>query len=183
MEPKRKSRRILLVRTSGKPNFNDMVSSLILTAKKILVVLVLQTFYHRRIRDRDCYIGEAIEQPKAVVRNCTCTASDFECEFNYYRNDAGRCVLVDGATPLSISTEEEQCDGSSQYWYDRTNMRRIPYSSCEGGDRPDRGKRHSCANAILGGGHGFFWWMFIIVIPFVMAGAAAYWFFVQRSQG
>jgi hypothetical protein len=37
-----------------------------------------QTKYRRRIRDRNCYIGEKVDQPKPVVRNCTCSASDFE---------------------------------------------------------------------------------------------------------
>jgi len=37
-----------------------------------------QTKYRRKIRDKDCYIGARVEQPKPVVRNCTCTASDFE---------------------------------------------------------------------------------------------------------
>lgn len=37
-----------------------------------------QTMYHRRIRDRNCYVGERIDQPKTIVRNCTCTPADFE---------------------------------------------------------------------------------------------------------
>ncbi len=37
-----------------------------------------QTLYHRRVRDRDCYIGETLEQPRTVIRNCTCQPSDFE---------------------------------------------------------------------------------------------------------
>ena len=37
-----------------------------------------QTLYHRRIRDHNCYVGEHVEQVRSVVRNCTCTESDFE---------------------------------------------------------------------------------------------------------
>ena len=37
-----------------------------------------QTLYYRRIRDKDCYIGEALPQPHSVQRNCLCTADDFE---------------------------------------------------------------------------------------------------------
>ncbi|KAJ9111054.1 hypothetical protein QFC19_001252 [Naganishia cerealis] len=66
-----------------------------------------QTMYHRRIRDHNCYIGETLEQSRKVVKNCTCTPSDFECEFNYYRNGAGDCVLVEGARPLSSDTVDE----------------------------------------------------------------------------
>jgi hypothetical protein len=37
-----------------------------------------QTLYHRRIRDRNCYVGQLVDQPKTIVRNCTCSPSDFE---------------------------------------------------------------------------------------------------------
>lgn len=37
-----------------------------------------QTLYHRRIRDRTCYVGQLVDQPKTIVRNCTCSPSDFE---------------------------------------------------------------------------------------------------------
>ena len=37
-----------------------------------------QTLYHRRIRDKNCFVGELVEQPKTIVRNCTCSPSDFE---------------------------------------------------------------------------------------------------------
>lgn len=44
------------------------------------VCLPFQTMFHRRIRDRDCYVGEApnlLDRYK-VVKNCSCTPSDFE---------------------------------------------------------------------------------------------------------
>ena len=37
-----------------------------------------QTLYHRRIRDRNCYIGEQLPQPFKTVRTCACTDDDFE---------------------------------------------------------------------------------------------------------
>lgn len=38
-----------------------------------------QTFYHRRLRDRNCYIGEILPKPVAKdQKNCTCTVDDFE---------------------------------------------------------------------------------------------------------
>ncbi|WRT68442.1 uncharacterized protein IL334_005418 [Kwoniella shivajii] len=131
-----------------------------------------QTLYHRRIRDRNCYVGERVNQPKTIVRNCTCTPADFECEFNYRRDASGNCVLVDGALPLSLDTEYEQCDGSTDYWYERTEYRKIPYSSCEGGERPDRGKRHDCPGLILRGGLGGLFWGSVAIIPFAFAGLA-----------
>jgi hypothetical protein len=37
-----------------------------------------QTLYYRRIRDRNCYIGEEIRQPHSIERQCQCTEEDFE---------------------------------------------------------------------------------------------------------
>lgn len=142
-----------------------------------------QTVYHRRIRDHDCYIGELLDHPKTILRNCTCTASDFECEFNYYRDNSGACVLVQGAQALSASTEEEQCINNELYWYERTNVRKIPYSTCEGGDRPDRGAQHPCPGIINGVRHGFFWWFIVLTLPFACAGLAAYWLWKQKESG
>lgn len=143
-----------------------------------------QVLYRRRIRDRDCYIGQTVSQPQKIQKNCTCAAEDFECEFNYYRNSDGKCVLVDGAQPLAKDTEQEQCyvddnigDG---FWYERTAYRKIPYSSCVGGERPDRGPKHACPGLIGGGGRGGMFWATIALIPFAAAGLAGYWY-VQKG--
>ena len=37
-----------------------------------------QTLYYRRIRDRNCYIGEEIRQPHSIERQCQCTEEDYE---------------------------------------------------------------------------------------------------------
>ncbi|KAL7422736.1 vacuolar protein sorting/targeting protein PEP1 [Cryptotrichosporon argae] len=141
-----------------------------------------QTLYHRRLRDKDCYVGETVEQPRSIVRNCTCTPSDFECEFNHYRDARGDCVLVDGAVALSSNTEYEQCDGYTGYWYERTAYRKIPYSSCEGGERPDRGKRHDCPGLIGRPGVSALVWGSLAILPFAAAGVVGWWFFTKGGR-
>ncbi|RXK41140.1 signal sequence binding protein [Tremella mesenterica] len=141
-----------------------------------------QTMYHRRIRDRNCYVGEKIEQPRSIVRNCTCTPSDFECEFNYYRDSSGSCVLVEGAMALSSNTEEEQCTSLSSTWYERTAYRKIPHSSCEGGQRPDRGSSHSCPG-LIGARHGGFWITTLAILPFLGAGIGGWWWYARSQTG
>jgi hypothetical protein len=139
-----------------------------------------------------------VEQPKSIVRNCTCTASDFEwyvesrpeqvplahtiSEFNYYRDKSGRCVLVEGAAALTLDTSEEQCDGYTTSWYERTAYRKIPYSSCEGGERPDRGKQHACPGLIGGGGLGGLFWGSVAILPFACAGVAGWWWFTKGGR-
>ncbi|PWN28461.1 Oligoxyloglucan reducing end-specific cellobiohydrolase [Jaminaea rosea] len=138
-----------------------------------------QTYYYRRKRSADCFIGTQIIQPHSIVKNCSCTAADFECEFNHYRDASGECVLQPGTTALA-SDPYEQCVEGDDYWYDRTNVRKIPYSSCDGGARPDRGARHVCPMSTRR--HGFLWWTTIIISPFVLAGLVGYWW-LQRSAG
>lgn len=140
-----------------------------------------QTLYHRRIRDRDCYIGEKVAQPNKVERNCTCTAADFECEFNHVRNAKGDCVLVEGAAALTFDTEYEQCVGDAEFWYDRTAYRKIPHSSCDGGDRPDRGKQHTCPG-IAGASLGALFWASIAILPFACAGVAGWWWVTKGGR-
>ncbi|EJT52393.1 signal sequence binding protein [Trichosporon asahii var. asahii CBS 2479] len=144
-----------------------------------------QVLYRRRIRDRDCYIGEQLTQPQKIQKNCTCAPEDFECEFNYYRNSEGQCVLVDGAQPLAKDTEEEQCyvNGPSDgFWYERTAYRKIPYSSCVGGERPDQGPKHACPGLIGGGGKSGMFWATIALIPFAAAGLAGYWYMQKGGR-
>ncbi|CAO1625062.1 unnamed protein product [Jaminaea pallidilutea] len=139
-----------------------------------------QTSYYRRKRDADCYVGQRIVQPHKTVKNCLCTSDDFECEFNHYLNADGQCVQHPNTAKLA-SDPTEQCSDGQDYWYERTNVRKIPYSSCEGGSRPDRGARHVCPTSIKR--HGFLWWTTIILSPFALAGVVGYWWMKKGSSG
>jgi len=81
-------------------------------------------------------------------------------ESNHVRNANGKCVLVEGMTPLP---DDDSCRGGAEYWYERTPYRRIPHWSCEDGKRPDRGLRHLCPGVAA---HGALFWMFVLLVPF-----------------
>ena len=133
----------------------------------------------RRKRDRNCVVGNTL--PETVLhRACACSAKDFECEFNHYRDPAsGECVQHPGTPPLTNEQEPaRQCwnndvdaDG---YWYERTNVRKVASSRCAGGARPDRGRRHRCPRPPRRG-HGVFYWLFWLVAAGIAGGAAAHW--------
>lgn len=38
----------------------------------------MQALYHRRIRDRNCFVGERLPQPHKIEKYCACTEQDFE---------------------------------------------------------------------------------------------------------
>ncbi|KAF7289529.1 Sortilin [Mycena chlorophos] len=130
-----------------------------------------QTLYHRRVRDVNCVVGN---QPKAkdqIQRNCMCGRADFECEFNYFKNDADECVLVPGMSPMP---PDDSCRNGEEYWYERTAYRKISYSTCEGGDRRDQGTRHQCPG--FRGHSGFFWFM-VFVVPIAFVALVGYWYY------
>jgi hypothetical protein len=103
-------------------------------------------------------------------------------EFNHFRGESGKCELVPGATILSTDTIYEQCDGFTPTWYERTAYRKIPYSSCEGGERPDRGKAHACPGLVGGGGLSGLFWGSIAILPFALAGLAGYWWYHNAGR-
>lgn len=93
-------------------------------------------------------------------------------EFNYINNGAGQCILISGATPLS---NNDSCSDGSDYWYERTAYRKIPYSSCEDGQRPDRGPQHLCFKAGPGiRAHGALFWFFVTCFPLAFTVLVAY---------
>ncbi len=141
-----------------------------------------QVYYWRRKPRAECYVGSLeIEKLGRVTKTCACTDDDFECNFNHYRDDLGRCVPVSG-TSLIPARAEDQCSASTDgKWYDSTAYRKVPISQCEGGKRPDRGTAHSCGPSFAG--HGFFWWVTVIFGPFVLAGLVIYWWIVKGKAG
>jgi hypothetical protein len=98
--------------------------------------------YYRKIAGRDCYIGEKLDKPYEVVRECACTRQDFECDLNYYRDNNGECKLVPGYTPPDHSVACGEM-GVSEYWLP-TGYRRIPLTKCKGGNEFDMVEAIAC---------------------------------------
>lgn len=96
-------------------------------------------------------------------------------EFNYEMNAAGNCVLQPGLKPLP--SDDAECWEGSDYWYDRTAYRKIPYSTCEGGETLHHGDRHVCPGFKA---HGAAFWWTIFLLPFAVTALVAYWFY-RRS--
>ncbi|KAI8971058.1 hypothetical protein BDB01DRAFT_854995 [Pilobolus umbonatus] len=121
-----------------------------------------ETQYFRRIQDRDCYIGEKLVQPRAIIRNCSCTEADFECDFNYVRDSNNKCVLVPGLSPVYPT-----CDGSIDYYYETIGYRKIAASTCEGGHELDKqGDKVWCPGVT----HANHSWIAFVFVPMLAGG-------------
>ncbi|KAG9870021.1 signal sequence binding protein, partial [Aureobasidium melanogenum] len=84
--------------------------------------------YHRKRPDRECYNGPAIERLHDISQNCTCTRQDFECDYNYERQNDGSCALVPGLEPINPL---EYCAANPDLdeYYAPSGYRRIPLTT------------------------------------------------------
>ena len=59
-----------------------------------VVLITIQTLYHRRVRNKNCVVGTQPKIEEKVVKNCACVENDFEwCVhilhlLRYYTNDS-----------------------------------------------------------------------------------------------
>ncbi|KAK9246539.1 hypothetical protein V1506DRAFT_487695 [Lipomyces tetrasporus] len=138
-----------------------------------------ETEYHRKIPDHMCFIGDKVIQPHAVVvRNCSCTRLDYECDENYYLANDGSCQLVAGYSPPDHSAICQQMPSLVE-WFEPTGYRLIPLSTCVGGQQLAGTIAHACPGHDdefenrHRGIHGFGLFL-LIVLPFGMAAVVAY---------
>lgn len=146
--------------------------------------------YHRKIPGRKCYIGQSnIDKPHEVIKNCTCTRQDFECDFNYEKANDGTCKLIPGYSPPDHSAICSEFPDVYQYW-EPTGYRRIPLSTCQGGQELDHVISYPCPgkekeyNEKHRGLRGFALF-FVIVLPIGMTAVIGYiiWDHYSRSYG
>lgn len=90
-------------------------------------------YLRRAIGHNDCFIGSApLKEGFKIIRNCSCTRRDFECDFNYYRDNDNTCKLVKGLTPADRKKEMCGKEGAFEY-FKPTGYRKLPLSTCTGG--------------------------------------------------
>ncbi|KAL1297584.1 hypothetical protein AAFC00_006147 [Neodothiora populina] len=135
--------------------------------------------YHRKKSDSKCYNGPMIERLHKVVENCTCTRQDFECDYNYERQNDASCALVPGEQPLD---PQAQCAADPKLieFYEPTGYRRIPLTTCAGGRELDVSTSHPCPGREpqyeqKHGGISGVRLFFAIVLPIAAAGGVGYW--------
>lgn len=134
--------------------------------------------YHRKKVDADCYNGRTIDHLHSIVRNCTCSRQDFECDYNFQMFGDGTCQLVPGLSPPDHKLNCEANPKTIEFHYS-TGYRKIPLSTCEGGQdleysdpQPCPGHEDEFQRKHGLGGAGLF---FAIVIPIIAAGGIGYW--------
>lgn len=145
--------------------------------------------YHRKKKDANCYNGPQLEDgPHRILRNCSCSRQDYECDYDYQRLGDGTCELVPGFDPPD---HQAMCSANKgqKVWYTPTGYRKIPLSTCEGGQQLDKVEEHPCPgyekeynDAHSLGGFAIF---MIILVSLGAAGGVGYlaWDQIQKRGG
>lgn len=141
--------------------------------------------YYRKIPSHRCYVGTKLNHSDTeIIRNCTCVAQDYECDFNYYRASDNTCQKVDG---LETPDHSAQCEvpGTIEYWLP-TGYRRLPMTTCQGGNQLDQRESRPCPGKEeeyfkKHRGLGAFGIFFVIVLS--IAGAAGVGYYVWAVMG
>ncbi|TDZ74443.1 Vacuolar protein sorting/targeting protein 10 [Colletotrichum trifolii] len=134
--------------------------------------------YLRKKEGRDCYNDRRIDH-LYQLQNCTCTRSDFECDYNFELDSHKQCSLVEGKAPISAEQWCKENPDAVEY-YEPTGLRRIPLTTCVGGLEFDKqANAHACAGKEeeferrrRASGIAIF---FAVVIPIGLAGGFGWW--------
>lgn len=95
-----------------------------------------QEEYLKKINN-NCFVGNIpLSQFSRIVKNCTCTRKDFECDYNFQKANDGTCKLVEGLSPAPAS---DICRKNPELieFSEQTGYRKIPLSTCKGGLKLD----------------------------------------------
>ena len=141
-----------------------------------------QALYHRKRQDqksRSCYNGPIVKRLHKITDNCKCTARDFECDYNFERNDDGYCIQVgEQRDPIKDCEVEPFPDE----YYPVSGYRRIPGNTCSGGVEQDRIKPpQTCPGKHSK--HGTSGWLIVFIFVICAGAAGAVGWFVYTRWG
>ncbi|KAL5333603.1 hypothetical protein BJX70DRAFT_380489 [Aspergillus crustosus] len=138
--------------------------------------------YRRKKVSAGCWNNWRGPHLHSVERNCTCTRADYECDYNYERQNDGSCALVPGLEPEDAAAYCAANPDAIEFW-EITGYRRIPQTTCEDGknldhrvSRPCPGRQEEFDQKHGIGGVGLF---FAIVTPIVVGGGVGYYLFTR----
>ncbi|KAL4783874.1 hypothetical protein BJX76DRAFT_328747 [Aspergillus varians] len=138
--------------------------------------------YRRKKVSAECWNNWRGPHLHSIERNCSCTKADFECDYNYERQNDRTCALVPGLEPQDQAAYCKAHPEEIEFW-EVTGYRRIPQTTCEGGASldhrvshpcPDKQKEYNKKHGISGTGL-----FFAIVTPIAVAGAVGYYVYTR----
>lgn len=101
--------------------------------------------YTRRKKNADCFMKQEFHLVDVETTNCDCTDADFECDYNF-RRENGECVAVgpiNAPDGVCVNAKPDDTFMGSSGW------RLIPGNTCKrtGGDQKDALVQRKCADS------------------------------------
>ncbi|KAL4915432.1 hypothetical protein BDW62DRAFT_203620 [Aspergillus aurantiobrunneus] len=138
--------------------------------------------YRRKKLSAECWNNWRGPHLHSIEKNCSCTKADYECDYNYERQNDDTCALVPGLEAQDPAAYCKAHPEEIEFW-EVTGYRRIPQTTCEGGknldhrvSQPCPGKKDEYDKKHGISGTGLF---FAIVTPIVVAITVGYYIYTR----
>lgn len=106
--------------------------------------------FRRRKKKAECFLKQEFKHAEMEIKDCDCTDLDYECDYNFVRDDDGKCVkrgpiiAPEGACPAG--KPDATFKGTSGY-------RKIPGNTCKATKETDekyKEKEQKCSDVVDG---------------------------------
>ena len=81
--------------------------------------------YRRRKANVDCFVNHKYKDPEPVFERCKCTEQDFECDYNFVRNEDRECVPA-----TTLPKAKGECENGDKTFMGSSGYRLIPGNDC-----------------------------------------------------
>jgi photosystem II stability/assembly factor-like uncharacterized protein len=100
--------------------------------------------FRRRKADAECVVGVEFDEALPISETCDCTDDDFECDFNF-RKQEGECVLIG-----RLLDPDGKCKDYEDKFMGSSGWRLIPGNDCKRtrGAQKDNLVEHSCSDVL-----------------------------------
>jgi photosystem II stability/assembly factor-like uncharacterized protein len=82
--------------------------------------------FTRRKKKAECFLKQEFKHAIAKTENCDCTNLDYECDFNFVKDDDGKCVARG-----PIIAPNGACKGGEKTFMGTSGYRKIPGNTCK----------------------------------------------------
>ncbi|CAG8961405.1 hypothetical protein HYFRA_00013353 [Hymenoscyphus fraxineus] len=94
--------------------------------------------FQRRKKDADCFMKSEFKDPEVITEDCPCTSDDFECDYNFVRNeDHSECLRVEG-TALVLPEGACKDPEKDKTFKGSSGWRLIPGNTCKRAEGPQK---------------------------------------------
>ncbi|OAQ91967.1 vacuolar protein sorting/targeting protein 10 [Purpureocillium lilacinum] len=114
-------------RTCGDDDMEDWHARVDDDGKPTCIMGHKQTF-RRRKKTADCFIKKEFKDPVPKNEDCECSDADFECDYNFQRDDDGKTCKQAGPIPIPDGACKDNPDGTFK---GSSGWRLIPGNTCK----------------------------------------------------